>query len=79
MPLNQEQLTELNLLLAFDLDSMHQGVKVSSHEAPKQAEAMARLHAKGIVTEVDGGYLTHMGIEAAERAHKLCAMLKEGY
>jgi uncharacterized protein (TIGR02647 family) len=38
-----------------------------------------RLHAKGLITQVDGGYLTDLGIKAAEHAQTLLLMLAPAY
>ena len=38
-------------------------------------EAARRLYKKGLITQVDGGYLTDLGFEAMEHALKLLGIL----
>jgi len=38
-------------------------------------EAVRRLHAKGLLTQVDGGYLTGLGRDAAEHAQAMLTIL----
>jgi uncharacterized protein (TIGR02647 family) len=40
--------------------------------------ATSRLHSKGLLTQVDGGYLTILGRSAAEHAQAALALLTEG-
>jgi len=35
------------------------------------------LHAKGLITQADGGYLTSLGRDAAEQAQTLLTILSE--
>ena len=39
-------------------------------------QAGERLHAKGLTTQADGGYLTPLGVEAAEHAQALIRLLQ---
>jgi uncharacterized protein (TIGR02647 family) len=39
---------------------------------------MARLHAKGLVTQADGGYLTSLGREAAAHSQTMFGLLTAG-
>jgi uncharacterized protein (TIGR02647 family) len=67
---------ELELLARFDLHSLRAGIKVH-HDAPDAlVTAAARLHAKGLITEVDGGFLTDLGVEIAEHLQHVLAALK---
>lgn len=75
MPFSPEHLDELNLLVMFN-SSLHEGIKVHSHEAPPEAVAAAeRLHQKGLITLKDGGYLTNLGRETVEHTQKLLGIL----
>lgn len=57
---------EMNLLMLFDLSNCEQGIKVH-HDAEKtQIEAAQRLFNKGLISQIDGGYLTQSGIHTAE-------------
>ena len=40
--------------------------------------ATLRLHAKGLITQADGGYLTRLGREAAEHAQAMLGILTAG-
>ncbi|MDP1520253.1 TIGR02647 family protein [Porticoccus litoralis] len=76
MPFSSDHLDELNLLSLFDTHSLQNGIKVHSHEAPtSMVEAARRLYKKGLITQVDGGYLTDLGFEAMEHALKLLGIL----
>jgi uncharacterized protein (TIGR02647 family) len=70
-----EQLEELNILCLFNLDTTQEGIKVHSSAAPEAIAAAQRLHAKGLVTQADGGYLTTLGRDAASRAQDLLILL----
>ena len=41
----------------------------------KAQGAITRLHEKGLVSQADGGYLTSLGIDAAEHAQALLTIL----
>lgn len=75
MPFNQERVEELSVLMQFNLDSMQEGIKVHANAEPSIIAATQRLYDKGILTQSDGGYLTDLGIEAAELADKLLSIL----
>jgi uncharacterized protein (TIGR02647 family) len=76
MALTLDLVAETNLLVLFSLSSTQEGLKVHKHSAAPEAVAAAeRLYQKGLVTQNDGGYLTDLGIEAAEHAQRLTAIL----
>ncbi|MGR8935457.1 MAG: TIGR02647 family protein [Gammaproteobacteria bacterium] len=66
---------ELNVLLRFNLTTTQEGLKVHHTAAAEVIEAARRLHDKGLVTQVDGGYLTDLGREAAQHAQDLLSIL----
>ncbi|KLN63136.1 MULTISPECIES: TIGR02647 family protein [Vibrio] len=75
MKFTPEHMSELNLLLQFDISSAATGIKVH-HEASKEMQAaVQRLYEKGLCTLPDGGYLTDEGIEMAEHADKALRVL----
>ena len=68
-------LAELEFLCRFDLNTRQTGVKVH-HDAPKEViDTAKRLHQKALITQPDGGYLTTLGLEAAERIQQAIALL----
>ncbi|MBT3308826.1 MAG: TIGR02647 family protein [Gammaproteobacteria bacterium] len=75
MTYTEELLDELNVLMQFDLNSTQEGIKVHSSANPRLTEASERLHNKGVITQADGGYLTQLGIECAEKAQALYRVL----
>ncbi len=79
MPYSPEQIHELDVLIRYNLDSAFQGIKVHKNANPEVIEAVKRLHAKGLITQVDGGYLTDLGRKAAEHAQTLLLMLGPAY
>lgn len=76
MPYSPDLMAELNILNLFNLSTTQEGIKVHKEASMDAIEATMRLHAKGIITQQDGGYLTPLGHEAAEHAQALLRMLK---
>ena len=75
MPYSPEQIQELDILIRYSLESTQQGIKVHASAGPDTIDAVQRLFEKGMITAVDGGYLTDMGRTAAEHAQTLLLML----
>lgn len=75
MPYSPEQMHELEVLIRYNLESTQTGIKVHRTANPEMIEAVKRLHQKGMITQLDGGYLTDMGRTAAEHAQTLLLML----
>ena len=75
MPFTSDLVQELNALIRFDLDSGQQGIKVHKTADEEIIAAVLRLHAKGLITQADGGYLTSLGRDAAEQAQTLLTIL----
>ena len=78
MPYTSELVQELNALIRFDLDTGQQGIKVHKTADGEVIAAVQRLHAKGLITLADGGYLTSLGREAAEHAQATLGLLTTG-
>lgn len=73
---NTELLDELHILALFNLATTQEGVKVHQHSAAANlVAATQRLFHKGLVTQEDGGYLTSLGLDAAEHAQALLTIL----
>ena len=75
MSFTPELVAELDLLALFNLGNTQEGLKVHHVAAPQAIAAAQRLHAKGLVTQEDGGYLTSLGLDAAEHAQVLLTIL----
>lgn len=75
MSYTKEQNAEIDILIRYNLASTQQGIKVHSSASKDQIDAVQRLFDKGLVTQVDGGYLTDIGRKAAEHAQALILML----
>ena len=75
MHYTQEQMAEIDILIRYNLQTTQQGIKVHSSANSEQVEAVKRLFEKGLVTQVDGGYLTDLGRSAAEHAQALVLIL----
>lgn len=73
-----EMLEELNILMMFDLTTTLAGIKVHSNATPEAIAAAGRLFEKGLLTQVDGGYLTTLGHEAAQHAQSAVQILRAG-
>ena len=76
MPYSADIIEEINLLARYNLDTTQEGIKVHSNADSAVIDATTRLFDKGLVSQSDGGYLTHLGREAAEHAQGLLAILK---
>ena len=70
-----EMIEEMNVLALFDVSNHQEGIKVHKTAEDNTVEATGRLYAKGLVTQKDGGYLTELGLDAAERALSLLTIL----
>ena len=75
MRYTEEQLAEMDILIRYNLQSTQQGIKVHSRANKEQIAAVQRLFDKGLVTAIDGGYLTDLGRKAAEHAQALILIL----
>jgi len=75
MHYTQEQMAEIDILVRYNLQTTQQGIKVHSSANIEQVEAVKRLFEKGLVTQIDGGYLTDLGRNAAEHAQALVLIL----
>lgn len=78
MPFTTDLIQELNALLRFDPTTDQQGLKVHKTADAEVIAAMKRLHAKGLLTQADGGYLTPLGREAAGHVLALTGLLTAG-
>ncbi len=76
MHLSTDFLEEMELLNLFDLDSSLGGLKIHHQAAPVRIASAKRLFEKQLITLADGGYLTALGIEAAEHAQALVTILQ---
>lgn len=75
MSFTPELVAELEILALFNLSNTLEGLKVHQVAAPTAIAAAERLHEKGLITQVDGGYLTSLGLDAAEHAQGLLTIL----
>lgn len=75
MPFDTQLTAELNLLTQFNLKNEQDGIKVHQDAAAELIAAAERLHDKGLITQVDGGYLTDLGRKAAEHSQALTSIL----
>ncbi len=78
MPYTPDLVQELNTLIRFDLETGQQGIKVHKTADTVIISAVQRLHAKGLITQADGGYLTSLGREAAQHAQAMLGLLTAG-
>lgn len=75
MHYTKDQMAEIDILVRYNLQTTQLGIKVHSSANTEQVNAVQRLYDKGLVTQVDGGYLTDLGRKAAEHAQALILML----
>lgn len=75
MSYTTELIDELNVLNLFDLSNHQEGIKIHKSASATAIAASQRLYEKGLITQTDGGYLTSLGIDAAEHAQILLTIL----
>lgn len=75
MPFTNDLVHELNTLVRFDPMTTQTGLKVHTTADPTVIAATERLHAKGLLTQVDGGYLTDLGRDVAGHAQAALTIL----
>jgi len=75
MTYTPENLAELDVLMLFNLSTHLEGIKIHKTAEPSVISAAQRLFDNGFISNADGGYLTPLGIEAAEYAQSLFTML----
>lgn len=78
MSYTPQNLAELEVLMLFDSPSGLEGIKIHKTADTAVIAAARHLYEGGFVTQVDGGYLTPLGVQAAEHAHSLYLMLNSG-
>ena len=76
MQLKQQLVDEIEVLLRYNLETTHEGLKVHNDARQELREATQRLFEKGLVSQKDGGYLTDLGHEAAEHTQAALNLLK---
>lgn len=76
MHLTPELIAELELLTLFNPDNTLEGLKIHADAAPQKIAAGQRLHAKGLISEADGGYLTSLGLDAVEQLRTVLTILQ---
>ena len=75
MIVTPELVEEIKALTYFNLSNSQSGIKVHKSADPEIIEAFQRLYDKGLVTQFDGGYLTQLGVEAAEHVQNMLTIL----
>ena len=78
MSYSPQNLAALEVLMQFSSPTGLAGIKIHKSAAPELIEAAANLPRDGFITQVDGGYLTDLGIETAQHAHSLYDLLNSG-
>ncbi len=66
---------EMKLLAKFPDKSHLEGIKIHHTASPAMIAAAQSLFNKGLITQVDGGYLTDSGIEAFDHLQHLLTRL----
>lgn len=76
MKLSIEIVNEIEVLSLFPRESTTLGLKIHHDADPDHIAATKRLFDKGLITLEDGGYLTDLGIEAADLSQSLLSILQ---
>jgi uncharacterized protein (TIGR02647 family) len=74
--LDEDFTADVELLNLFELDSSQTGLKIHHVASPERIASARRLFESNLTTQVDGGYLTPLGIKAAEHAQALVRILQ---
>ncbi len=75
MKLDEKFAADVELLNLFELDSSQVGLKIHQVASQERIASAKRLFESGLTTQLDGGYLTPLGIKAAEHAQALVRIL----
>ena len=75
MALTTDQVEEIKILTHFHMSSLQEGIKVHESAGDGAVAATQRLFEKKLISQFDGGYLTDLGIEAAEHAQAVITIL----
>ena len=75
MTLSAELIEELKILSLYNLSSIQEGIKVHGSATEESISAAKKLFEKGLTSQSDGGYLTDLGIEAAEHIQATLTIL----
>ena len=75
MSYSADNLAELDVLMLYNSPTSLEGIKIHKSAKPTVITAAQRLFKNHFITQVDGGYLTPLGSQAAEHAHSLYDML----
>lgn len=78
MSYTTDNVAELEVLMLYDLSTSQEGIKIHKTAEPSRISAAQRLFDKGFITQIDGGYLTSLGRDAAEHTQSLYTMLNAG-
>ena len=78
MTYTPDNIAELDVLMFFDLSTSQEGIKIHKTAELVVISAAQRLFEKGFISQVDGGYLTSLGRNAAEHTQFLFTMLNAG-
>ena len=76
MQLSAATIAEMEVLALFDLSNTQAGIKIHHDAEASRVAAAERLHAKGLISETDGGYLTSLGLDAVEQLRTVLTILQ---
>lgn len=74
--ISDDFVNELKILACFDPANLSVGIKLRSDMSEALCQAAANLHRQGLISAVDGGYLTPFGMTMVEHLHHLLVALK---
>jgi uncharacterized protein (TIGR02647 family) len=75
VPITPELIEELRILALYNLGTTQEGIKIHKTAEPAAIAAAQRLYRKGLVTQADGGYLTGLGLDAAQSVQAALTIL----
>ena len=74
--ISNDFIEKLKILACFEPQNLSQGIKLRSDMDDNTRQAAAFLYQQGLISEVDGGYLTPFGIMMVEHLQHLLVALK---
>ena len=76
MELSKNVVADIELLSLFELNNSQAGLKIHHEASPERIASAERLFNMKLITNIDGGYLTSLGRQAADHAQALIRILE---
>ena len=74
--IDAELIEEIKLLRKYSIETLHEGIKIHSSASETCQLSAQRLFKKGIISQVDGGYLTQRGQDLVRHLDAMINLLR---